>query len=197
MSSNTNIDVEKHPLEPFLPESAKLLMLGSFPPQKKRWSIDFYYPNLQNDMWRIFGIVFFSNKNHFVDTDEKRFKKDEITSFLNEKGIALYDTAYAVRRLKDNASDNFLEIVEPANIEKLLSSLPYCNAIATTGGKAIETISRMFSAQEPKIGEYTTFRLQEKEMKLYRMPSSSRAYPLAIDKKAAFYEKMLIDTKII
>ena len=197
MSENTNLDVEKHPLEPFLPKSSKLLMLGSFPPQKKRWSIDFYYPNLQNDMWRIFGIVFFRNKNQFVDTDGKRFKKDEIKAFLESKGIALYDTAYAVRRLKDNASDNFLEIVEPANIEKLLTAIPSCNAIATTGGKALETISRTFSTKEPKIGEYTTFRLQEKEIKLYRMPSSSRAYPLALDKKALFYEKMLAETKIL
>ena len=46
--------VEAHPLEPFLPANAVLLMLGSFPPQKKRWSMDFFYPNLQNDMWRIF-----------------------------------------------------------------------------------------------------------------------------------------------
>lgn len=31
----------------------------------------------------------------------------------------------------------------------------------------------------------------------YRMPSSSRAYPLKIEKKACFYEKMLIETGII
>ena len=44
---------ELHPLEPFLPVGARLLMLGSFPPQRVRWSMDFFYPNLQNDMWRI------------------------------------------------------------------------------------------------------------------------------------------------
>ena len=45
-----DIEIENHPLEPFLPANARLLMLGSFPPQKKRWSMDFYYPNLNNDM---------------------------------------------------------------------------------------------------------------------------------------------------
>lgn len=49
---------EQHPLEPFLPAGARLLMLGSFPPQRKRWSMEFFYPNLQNDMWRIFGLLF-------------------------------------------------------------------------------------------------------------------------------------------
>lgn len=30
---------ELHPLEPFLPVGARLLMLGSFPPQRVRWSM--------------------------------------------------------------------------------------------------------------------------------------------------------------
>ncbi len=54
--------IEHHPFEPFLPTNAKMLMLGSFPPAEKRWTMPFYYPNYINDMWRIFGIVFFHNK---------------------------------------------------------------------------------------------------------------------------------------
>lgn len=38
---------ELHPLEPFLPANARVLMLGSFPPKRIRWSMDFFYPNLQ------------------------------------------------------------------------------------------------------------------------------------------------------
>ena len=38
------LNIEEHPLEPFLPANAKLLMLGSFPPQKKRWSMEFFIP---------------------------------------------------------------------------------------------------------------------------------------------------------
>ena len=53
---------ERHPLEPFLPENARLLMLGSFPPKRVRWSMEFFYPNLQNDMWRIMGLLFFGDK---------------------------------------------------------------------------------------------------------------------------------------
>lgn len=32
---------ELHPLGFFLPENTRLLMLGSFPPPKARWSMDF------------------------------------------------------------------------------------------------------------------------------------------------------------
>lgn len=132
--------VENHPLEPFLPSNAVLLMLGSFPPQQKRWSMDFFYPNLQNDMWRIFGLIFFENKDHFLLPHKKAFDKEGIISFLQEKGIALYDTASAVRRLQDNASDKFLEIVEPTDIGLLLKQLPRCQAIVTTGQKATDTL---------------------------------------------------------
>ena len=61
------MDAEKHPLRPFLPSGARILMLGSFPPQRKRWSMDFFYPNMQNDMWRIFGHIYFAEREYFVD----------------------------------------------------------------------------------------------------------------------------------
>ena len=101
--------VEWHPLKPFLPENARVLFLGSFPPQRKRWCMDFYYPNFINDHWRIEGQVFFGDRNHFVDLEKKRFKLEEIVAFCLSKGIAFFDTSTAIRRLKDNASDKFLE----------------------------------------------------------------------------------------
>ena len=132
------MEIEQHPFEPFLPGNARLLMLGSFPPQKKRWSMDFYYPNWGNDMWRITGLVFFNDKDYFVDKARKTFYKERLTDFLQEKGIALFDTATAVRRLQDNASDKFLEVVKPTDIPNLLHRLPGCKAIVTTGEKATE-----------------------------------------------------------
>ena len=121
------MEIETHPLEPFLPAKSKLLMLGSFPPQKKRWSMDFYYPNLNNDMWRIYGILFFNDKNHFLNSTLKSFCREQIIDFLNEKGIALFDTASSIRRLQDNASDKFLEVVEATDVAALLRQLPECS----------------------------------------------------------------------
>ncbi len=129
-------EVERHPFEPFLPENAKVLFLGSFPPQPKRWSMEFYYPNFINDFWRIMGLIFFSDKDRFVDPGAKKFKLTEIISFCKEYGFAMYDTATAVRRLKDNASDKFLEVVEPTDVGALLRRIPDCRAVVTTGEKA-------------------------------------------------------------
>lgn len=102
------MQIETHPFEPFLPENAVLLMLGSFPPQPKRWKMKFYYPNFINDMWRIFGLIFFDDKQHFILEDEKKFNEPHLIDFLKSKGVALYDTATVIRRLQDNASDKYL-----------------------------------------------------------------------------------------
>ena len=189
--------IEKHPLEPFLPAKAKLLMLGSFPPQKKRWSMDFYYPNLNNDMWRIFGVLFFNDKDYFLNPTRKAFCRERIIDFLNEKGIALFDTASSVRRLQDNASDKFLEVVEATDIAAMLRRLPECKAIVTTGQKATDTLRQQLDVEEPKVGDYSEFVFEKRAMRLYRMPSSSRAYPLALDKKAAAYRIMYQDLQLL
>lgn len=180
---------ETHPLPPFLPSNARILLLGSFPPQRKRWSMDFFYPNMQNDMWRIFGLYFFDDKEYFVDLANKCFRKQLIIDFLSEKGIAIYDTATSVRRLKDNASDKFLEVVEPTNISLLLGHLPQCHAIVTTGEKATQTLCEQFNIPTPPpVGEGVSFKAEDgRFMQLYRMPSSSRAYPLPIEKKTLLY----------
>jgi G:T/U-mismatch repair DNA glycosylase len=180
--------IEHHPLEPFLPANTKVLFLGSFPPPKKRWCMDFFYPNFINDHWRIEGQIWFGDKNHFVDTEHKCFKMNEIKDFLSEKGIALFDTATAVNRLKDNASDAFLEIVEHTDIEALLKQMSQCHAIATTGEKATLEVCAYYKMDSiPSPNEQITLR---EGLTLYRLPSSSRAYPLAFDKKVEAYRRM-------
>jgi len=189
MPSSPNI--ERHPLKPFLPKGARLLMLGSFPPPKERWCMDFFYPNPQNDMWRIMGLVFFGDKLHFVEQGRKAvFKYEEIVAFCEKQGLAIFDTAQAVIRQKGNASDEHLEIVEQTDIAALLGQLPQCHDICCTGGKAAETLAEMLHTGTPKVGEYIETAVAGRPIRFWRMPSSSRAYPLSLDKKAAAYQHM-------
>lgn len=187
------ITIERHPLRPFLPAEAKILMLGSFPPPRARWSMDFYYPNFQNDMWRIVGYIATGDRLHFVDASGRRFDRERIIRFCTARGIALYDTATEIRRLKDNASDQFLEVVEPTDVGALLRQIPDCRAVAVTGEKAAATVLLSLGRQTlhyPKVGEFVAFEFEGRAMQLWRMPSSSRAYPLALEKKAEHYGRM-------
>lgn len=195
--ATTHIPTERHPLEPFLPEGTNILMLGSFPPERKRWSMEFFYPNWGNDMWRIWGLIFFGDKQYFEISAEKRFDRERIASFCTERGIALYDTACEVRRLAGNASDKFLEVVTPTDLSAMLRRLPHCRAIVTTGEKATDTLIEQFGCAKPRVGEYTEIGFEGRTLRLYRMPSSSRAYPLKLERKAEAYERMLREIGMI
>ncbi len=184
------METERHPLQPFLPDGCRLLMLGSFPPARKRWCMDFFYPNYINDMWRIFGLCFFGDKNHLVDEPNKTFRREAIEQLLREKGIGIYDTATIVCRTKNTASDKDLEIVEPTDLDKLLSSIPQCQAIVTTGQKATDLFTEHFQITPPKVGNNTIFTFRDRTLRLYRMPSSSRAYPMKVERKAENYLPM-------
>ena len=184
------IQPEKHPFPPFLPEKATVLFLGSFPPQPKRWSMDFYYPNFINDFWRICGLAFFGDKDYFIQEGEKRFNKTAIIDFCRIKGIALYDTATEIRRLKDNASDKYLEVVTPTDLPALLERIPLCRTLVTTGQKATDVLTETFECREPSIGSSEPIRIGDRDLIFFRMPSTSRAYPLPLDKKTAAYRQL-------
>ena len=185
------IEIEYHPLHPFLPGGARLLMLGSFPPPRKRWSFDFFYPNRSNMMWEIFGLVFYGDSQQLVDAPNKTFRLEDIKALLNERGIAICDTACAVRRLSGNASDKDLEIVEKTDISALLSQIPLCHDIVCTGQKSFSVLTEDFGVPVPAMGAYNEFTLAGREMRLWRMPSSSRAYPMKLEDKAAYYRDMM------
>lgn len=196
---STELEIETHPFEPFLPTNAKLLMLGSFPPPKTRWRMNFYYPNYQNDMWRIFGLVFFENKDYFLDVANKNFKLKLLRDFLMHKGIAIFDSAHRAIRLKGNASDKFLQVEEAINIEALLARIPHCHSVMTTGDKATDTLMLALpqDTEKPQIGVSSSTYFADRALTLYRMPSSSRAYPLAVEKKAVFYRTMFEDAGLL
>lgn len=185
--------IETHPLAPFIPQNARLLLLGSFPPPRSRWKMDFYYPNLQNDMWRIFGLIYHGDRNHFLAADGKGFREIALREFLAKHGIAISDTACSVRRLQGNAADKSLDIVITRDIAALLKQLPACTTLATTGALATTTLIEQCPAGTPvpRIGSSISITLAERSLRLYRLPSTSRAYPLKLENKAAAYRDCL------
>ncbi|MDD6778348.1 MAG: uracil-DNA glycosylase family protein [Bacteroidales bacterium] len=184
-------EIETHPFAPYIPAEAHFLFLGTFPPKAEKWSMEFFYPNKINDMWRIMGLIFYADRNHFWNSAERRFEVEPIKRFLDERRIAMYDTAQRVRRLKDNASDKFLEIVEPVNLEKLLAAAPGMKVVVTTGEKAASVVAELTGTKLPAVGEWVEIAVAGRTLRHYRMPSTSRAYPLPIEKKASAYAAML------
>ncbi|MBP5360905.1 MAG: uracil-DNA glycosylase family protein [Bacteroidaceae bacterium] len=181
--------IEYHPLKPCIDAETRVLFLGSFPPQRKRWAkgFEFFYPNFTNDHWRLMGLIFYGDKDYLVDTGAKTYRMDRVLRLVGEQHLGYYDTSEAVRRLKDNASDKFLEVVEQTDIRALISRAPKLRAIAVTGQKAADTLCDYFGiAEAPRMGEC----IETGGLELWRLPSSSRAYPMRLEEKAEYYRKM-------
>ncbi len=199
----TNKGIESHPWPPFIPEGSKVLIMGTFPPQSKRWNMDFYYPNRTNDFWKICGLLFLGNKDALLIPGTKDYDIDKIRALMTDKHIALNDTVRKARRLKGNASDKFLEVVEPVPLYDLLREMPDCHAVATTGEKAGTILAEITGTEIPKIGEFVEANIPEDlnlssdRLEIWRMPSTSRAYPLAVEKKAEYYAKLFRHLEIL
>ena len=199
-------DIETHPFGPVLPPDATVMMMGSFPPTADKWAMRFHYPNFQNDMWRIYGRVFFDDADYFRVGDEKRFDPERIRDFMYERGIASCPTVVQAIRETGNASDKYLTVVTPIALDKILTQVPKVEALFTTGGKATEVLLNMLDtplakSKHPKTNQSIDFpyykgkcadnkiKTNSNDLTLYRLPSTSRAYPLALDKKVAAYKE--------
>ena len=182
--------IETRPFPPFLPKKATVMMMGTFPPAAEKRAMEFHYPNFQNDMWRVYGLIFFNDKDHFRKGEEKAFDPEKIKAFLDQKGIASCPTVYKAIREHGNASDAFLEAVETVNLKEVLGQVPDVAHICTTGGKATEILLGLLpeKVKLPKTNETIDFVYNGRQLSLTRLPSTSRAYPLSLVKKAEAYE---------
>ncbi len=209
LSNDKATELETHPFEPVLPPNATVMMMGTFPPTADKWAMSFHYPNFYNDMWRIYGRVFFDDADYFRVGDEKRFDPERIRDFMFERGIASCPTVKQAIRETGNASDKNLTVVTPVDLDVILPQVPKVETLFTTGGKATEVLLNLLSepiakSKHPKTNQSMDYPYQWQStdnqkadvsnLTLYRLPSTSRAYPLSLDKKVAaykaFFEKM-------
>ncbi len=196
-------EVETHPFGPVLPPDATVMMMGTFPPTADKWAMSFHYPNFYNDMWRIYGSVFFDDVNYFRVGDEKRFDPERIRAFMFERGIASCPTVTQAIRETGNASDKNLTVVTSVDLDSILPQVPKVETLFTTGGKATEVLLNLLAEppakfKYPKTNQSMAYpyewqsdnnkKADVNNLTLYRLPSTSRAYPLALDKKIAAYK---------
>ena len=190
-------EIELRPFPPFLPPNATVLMMGSFPPAAEKRAMEFHYPNFQNDMWRVYGLVFFGDAMHFQRGEEKAFDAEKIKAFLTERGIGSCPGVRRAIRGHGNASDAYLKVVETVELPEILEKIPQCRRICTTGGKATEILLALLEtevkAKDFKTGTTITARCGDRDLFVTRLPSTSRAYPMKLEKKAEAYRKFFVE----
>ena len=190
-------EIELRPFPPFLPPHATVLMMGSFPPAAEKRAMEFHYPNFQNDMWRVYGLVFFGDAMHFQHGEEKAFDAEKIKAFLTERGIGSCPGVRRAIRGHGNASDAYLKVVETVELPEILEKIPQCRRICTTGGKATEILFALLEtdikAKDVRTGATVSARCGERDLLVTRLPSTSRAYPMKLERKAEAYRKFFVE----
>ncbi|MCH5230345.1 MAG: uracil-DNA glycosylase family protein [Muribaculaceae bacterium] len=197
-----NRPIENHPFTPFLPQGTRVILCGTFPPKQDKWSMDFFYPNFYNDMWRIFGLIFYNDKDKFFDKKNKTVDKAAIQRMLERIRVGIGETVTKAIRTKDNASDKFLEIVKRVDLPELFAKIPECHDFVTTGEKAASVIAGLTSTEIPKVGHYLDCEIEMgngniRKFRHWRMPSTSRAYPMKLEDKTRYYREMFETTGVL
>ena len=194
-------EIELRPFPPFLPPNTTVLMMGSFPPAAEKRAMEFHYPNFQNDMWRVYGLVFFGDAMHFQCVGEKAFDAEKIKAFLTERGIGSCPGVRRAIRTHGNASDTYLKVVETVELPEILEKIPQCRRICTTGGKATEILLALLEtevrAKDFKTGTTITACCGDRDLLVTRLPSTSRAYPMKLEKKAEAYRKFFVEAGFV
>lgn len=153
--------------------------------------MDFYYPNPTNDFWRIMGLIFTGDPDAYYIRASRSYRLDAIKELLDREGIAMADTGMKIQRLRGNASDAYLHIVEPIDLQGIIAKMPGCHTIVTTGEKAAMTVASLTGTTVPAVGSFiNNVTVDGRSLRHFRMPSSSRAYPLPLASKAQAYRRV-------
>jgi len=111
---------EIHPWNWYIPDGAKTVVIGTFPPTQRNWSFDFFYPNKNNFFWKIIARIAGCSLQHLSGEEAV----DERKEMLNRLKFGVSDMGQIIRRKAGNSLDQNLEIVAYMDILKLLQENP-------------------------------------------------------------------------
>jgi len=111
---------EIHPWNWHVPAGTITVVIGTFPPTRRNWSFDFFYPNKNNYFWKIIARIA-DRPLRYVSGEEAVNERKEL---LNQLKTGVSDMGQIIRRKTDSSLDENLEIVEYMDIFKLLQENP-------------------------------------------------------------------------
>ena len=81
-----------------------------------------------------------------------------------------------------------MQVIERINLSEIITQIPDCKSIISTGDKSAEIVADILGVKTPAVGEFVEAVFSNRTIRLYRMPSTSRAFPLKIEVKVQAYE---------
>lgn len=192
---------ESHPWEPFIPQNADKLILGTFPTTDKcRGAYEFFYPNPNNDFWRVIFEVAGKKLDDFLQAEPIDTRK-QILSYL-KLGIA--DIGKRVLRQKDSSKDDNLFPIEYTDIFSLLETNPEIKKIIITSSSGANSVlswfhhyciinGHTFNIPKGKLPITTKLLFNNLEIKIDIISSPSRLSPIKGDKLFEMYRTVILN----
>jgi G:T/U-mismatch repair DNA glycosylase len=135
------MEKELHPWNWFAPENSRVLIVGTFPPTKRNWSFDFFYPNKANFFWRVIARIAETELQYPAGD----LAVEERKNLLRKLQVAVTDMGQHILRNANSSLDENLSIIEYMNIFRILDENPEIRKIIFTSSSGKESAARWFN----------------------------------------------------
>jgi G:T/U-mismatch repair DNA glycosylase len=132
---------ETHPFILFAPENSRILFVGTFPPTKRNWSYEFFYPNKQNLFWKVMASIAGTELRHFTGAEGVEERKN----ILRQLNVAITDMGHTIIRNDNSSLDENLAIVTYMDIFNILDNHPSITKIIFTSSSGPVSAARWFN----------------------------------------------------
>jgi G:T/U-mismatch repair DNA glycosylase len=134
------IHKETHPWKWYVPPNSQILIIGTFPPVKEKWSYHFFYPNKLNLFWPIMSRM--ANRPLIYISGEAAV--DERKQILESLKVAITDMGFEIERRDNSSRDENLTPIQYMNIFKILRENVSINKIIFTSSSGAVNASKWF-----------------------------------------------------
>ncbi|NOR27852.1 MAG: uracil-DNA glycosylase family protein [Lutibacter sp.] len=128
----------KHPYQPFIPNQATKLIVGTLPPPRfsignlKKGDVNFCYGSIDGQLWKILDTIF--NLNLKFETTDFAIKQRK--NFLLKNNIGICDIVESCEREKIDASDLGMFAITLRDMLYFIKKHPSVHTLLLTGGNS-------------------------------------------------------------
>lgn len=199
-TTKNKFDTETHPWEPYFPENATKLILGTFPTAKRnRKTYEFFYPNPNNEFWKIL----FSIANVDFEKSSKKDPIEERKKVLKKLRLGIADMGKVVHRQRGNSSDANLFPVQFTDILALLEDHKNIKTLIVTSSTGSNSVlswlhqycdlnKHNFKIPKGTLPLSTSFQFNDKEIVIKIVPSPSGQWRTKSGERLQMYQDAII-----
>lgn len=123
------IEIETHPNWYFPIPNMQILFLGTYPPHKKRWDFDFYYPNNKNHFWKALAKINDTQLTKWTGIEAV----EERQTLMKALRLGVQNMGLVIERKDQSSLDKNILITEYQDILSIIKDHEDLRTIVLTG----------------------------------------------------------------